>query len=242
MRLYRELADWWPLLSRPEDYAEEAAFFLRVLNDHGGPVRTLLELGSGGGNNACHMRDHAELTLVEPSDGMRAVSGRLNPACEHIAGDMRDVRLGRQFDAVFVHDAISYMTTLEDVRAAVCTAFEHCAPGGAALFAPDHLDDTFEPSTDCGGHDGDGRGLRYLEWVTDPDPDDHVCTVDYAFLLREGDDLRVEHDRHELGLFATNEWLRLLTEAGFVPHIVPFEHSEFTTGERIVFVGVRSPA
>ena len=31
MRLYRELADWWHLLSRPEDYAEEAAHFARAL-------------------------------------------------------------------------------------------------------------------------------------------------------------------------------------------------------------------
>ena len=31
MRLYNELASWWPLLSAPADYAEEAAFYRRVL-------------------------------------------------------------------------------------------------------------------------------------------------------------------------------------------------------------------
>ena len=30
-RLYGELAAWWPLLSAPADYAEEAAFFKRLL-------------------------------------------------------------------------------------------------------------------------------------------------------------------------------------------------------------------
>jgi len=29
--LYRELADWWPLLSAPEDYAEEALFYERAI-------------------------------------------------------------------------------------------------------------------------------------------------------------------------------------------------------------------
>lgn len=244
MRLYREFADWWPLLSHPADYAEEAAFFLRVLNDYGGPVKTLLELGSGGGNNASHMRAHCQLTLVEPADGMRQVSRRLNPDCEHLPGDMRDLRLGRTFDAVFAHDAISYMTTLGDLRAAIATAYEHCAPGGAALFAPDELRDRFRPKTSCGGHDHDDfdRGLRYLEWISDPDPDDSSYTVDYAFLLREGGDVRVEHDRHTLGMFATDEWVWLLGDAGFLADIVPFEHSEFAPGERVVFVGQKPPA
>lgn len=146
-RLYAEFAAWWPLLSAPEDYAEEAAFYLRVLREHADPVRTLLELGSGGGNTASHLRHHTVLTLVEPSAGMREVSRKLNPGCDHVAGDMRDVRLGRTFDAVFVHDAISYMTTAADLQRALATAFAHCRPGGAALFAPDHLRDTFTPST-----------------------------------------------------------------------------------------------
>ena len=30
-RLYDELASWWPLLSSPADYAEEAAFYRRAL-------------------------------------------------------------------------------------------------------------------------------------------------------------------------------------------------------------------
>ena len=32
---------------------------------------------------------------------------------------MRSVRLGRTFDAVFVHDAIAYMTTEDDLRGGV---------------------------------------------------------------------------------------------------------------------------
>lgn len=49
-RLYTDLASWFPLLTAPADYAEEAAFFLRAFNEAADtPLRTLLELGSGGG-------------------------------------------------------------------------------------------------------------------------------------------------------------------------------------------------
>jgi SAM-dependent methyltransferase len=239
MKLYGDLASWWPLMSSPDDYEEEAAFYLQALLDAGTrPPRTLLELGSGGGNNASHMKSRfQEAVLVDLSPGMLEVSRRLNPECEHVQGDMRAVRLGRTFDRVFVHDAVCYMTTEADLRRAMETAWEHCAPGGAALFAPDHLRENFAPSTDHGGHDGQERALRYLEWTWDPDPADTAYTVDYTYMLREADgSVRVEHDRHVEGLFSRGDWLRLLAEVGFEASTVPFDHSELEPGTYEVFV------
>ena len=237
-KLYNELTDWWPLLSAPEDYAEEAAFYQQsLIGACARPCRTLLELGSGGGNNASHLKRRFTMTLVDLSPGMLEVSRALNPECEHVEGDMRTVRLGRRFDAVFVHDAIVYMTTEDDLKRAIETAYLHCEPGGAAMFAPDHLLENFRPSTDHGGHDGADRSMRYLEWTWDPDPADHSYVVDYTYVLREGHGpVRVEHDRHVEGLFARADWLRLLSGAGFAPSAVPFDHSELEPGTYEVFV------
>jgi hypothetical protein len=237
-RLYGELAAWWPLLSSPADYAEEAAFYQRVLLEAcDGCCETLLELGSGGGNNASHLKTRFGMVLVDRSPGMLQVSRALNPECEHVEGDMRTVRLGRQFDCVFVHDAVAYMTTEPDLREVMETAYLHCRAGGAALFAPDHVRENFRASTDHGGHDGLGRALRYLEWTWDPDPADSSYVVDYAYLLRERDgSVHVEWDRHVEGLFARGDWLRLLSEVGFQPKVVPFEHSELEPGRHEVFV------
>ena len=238
-KMYDELASWWPLLSPPSDYEEEAAFYKRTLEAHnGGPIRTIVELGSGGGNNASHLKRSFEMVLVEPSSKMRAVSLALNPECAHVDGDMRAVRLGREFDAVFVHDAVCYMTTERDLRMAIETAFVHCRPGGVALFAPDYLRENFRPSTDHGGSDKDGVGLRYLEWVWDPDPSDTTYFADYTYALRGADgQVRVEHDRHVEGLFARGDWLRVLSEVGFRDAVtVPLEHSEVEPGAHEVFV------
>jgi SAM-dependent methyltransferase len=181
--LYQALADWWPVLSAPADYAEEAEFFRRTLLAASTiPVHTVLELGSGGGNNASHMKQHFQLTLVDLSPGMLAVSRELNPECEHVEGDMRSIRLGRQFDAVFIHDAVDYMATADDLRQAIETAFVHCRTGGVALFVPDHTRETFRPSTSHGGHDTPDRALRYLEWTWDPDPADSTFFTDMVYV------------------------------------------------------------
>lgn len=237
-RLYRDLADWWPLLSPPGDYAEEAAFYHRLLISAAThPPRSLLELGCGGGHNASHLKSHFDLTLVDRSPEMLAQSRALNPECEHVEGDMRTVRLGRTFDCVFIHDAVVYMTTPADLRAAIETAWIHCRPGGSALFAPDHVCENFRPVTSHGGHDGPGRSMRYLEWTWDPDPTDQTCTVDYAYLLREEDgSVRVVHDRHVEGLFPRDVWMSLLADVGFRARMVPSEHSEMTGGDAEVFV------
>jgi SAM-dependent methyltransferase len=237
-RLYGELAAWWPLLSAPADYAEEAAIYQRLLLEAcKRPAQTLLELGSGGGNNASHLKSRFVLVLVDQSPGMLQVSRTLNPECEHFEGDMRSVRLGRQFDCVFVHDAVAYMTTEADLRKAIETAYVHCNPRGAALFAPDHLRENFVASTDHGGHDGANRSMRYLEWTWDPDPSDNSYVVDYAYLFREGDgSAHVEWDRHVEGLFARADWLRFLTDVGFQPKSVPVDHSELEPGSSEVFV------
>ncbi len=241
-KLYDELARWWPLVSAPAEYAYEAAFYRQaLLGVCDGPVRTVLELGSGGGNNASHLKEQFQMTLVDCAPGMLAVSRALNPESEHLEGDMRTIRLGRRFDGVFIHDAIGAMTTEADLRDALRTAYDHCRPGGAAVFAPDHLRETFQASTHHGGHDGDdGRGLRYVEWTWDPDPNDTTCQADYAFLLREADgQVRVEHDRLVDGLFARSVWLGLLAEVGFIAEVHRLEHNDPEDGINEVFVARR---
>ena len=80
-KLYRELASWWPLMSAPEDYAEAAALYERELCSAASrPMRKVLELGSGGGNNASHLKQRYEMTLVDRSPGMLDVSRANGPS------------------------------------------------------------------------------------------------------------------------------------------------------------------
>ncbi len=240
-RLYTDLADWFPVLTPPAEYDEEAEYYRRaIMGASATPPRTLLELGSGGGNMASHYKQHFQSTLVDLSPQMLALSQPLNPECEHIQGDMRTVQLGRVFDAVLVHDAVMYLTSEEDLREAIATAFSHCRPGGIAIFAPDHLRETFAPQTEHGGRDGEGRALRYLQWTWDPDPTDTTYLVDYAYLLREEEQpMQCIHDRHVCGLFGRADWLRLLGQVGFRATVRRFEHPDEPPGSTEVFVAVR---
>ncbi len=241
-RLYGDLAKWWPLMSPPSHYVEEATHFNRRITGETGwsnrRGKTALELGCGGGSLAFHMKRRFALTLVDRSPQMLKVSRAVNPECEHLRGDMTTLRLGRQFDLVLIHDAIEYMTSEAMLRAAFATAAVHCKPGGLFMVVPDCVRETFQPGTAHGGEDGaDGRGLRYVEWVFDPDPTD--CTYEgvFAFLLRDARGrITVETDRHRCGLYSRRQWIKWIGAAGFacVTSIVdPYQ--------RDVFTGLRLP-
>ncbi|HEX6433319.1 MAG TPA: class I SAM-dependent methyltransferase [Gemmatimonadales bacterium] len=233
-QLYNGLAEWWPLLSPPEEYVEEAADLLSRLGTLPDSP-TLLELGSGGGSLAFHLKRQFRLTLTDRSPRMLAASRAVNPESEHLQGDMRSLRLDRAFDVVLIHDAIMYATEPAAVQASLRTAATHCRPGGTVVVLPDHIRETFTAGDDHGGHDApDGRGLRYLEWVWDPNPSDDTYTVDYAFLLRSRDGaVSVVHDRHIEGLFSRAQWLRWFEEAGIPARCErdPFGREIFLAGK-----------
>ncbi len=219
MKLYKELADWWQLFSPVEEYADEARSFIEILRENCAPeCRTILELGAGAGSNAFYLKKHFALTLVDLSPEMLRESRKISLESEHLVGDMRDVRLSREFDAVFIHDAIMYLTNDTDLRLALETAFVHCKAGGTIVVAPDFVKETFQSETQHGGRDSDtseNRGLRWLEWSFDPNSDDTVFETHYVFLLKENGVVRTQHDCHIEGLFARQTWLRLFEQVGF---------------------------
>jgi len=244
-RLYEELASWWPLISPPVEYAADAELISAVFDSAGVPVRTVLDLGSGGGHVALHLKAGRSMTLIDASGQMLAASRRLNPDCTHVQGDMRTARLGRMFDAVLAHDAVDYVTSSGDLQLVIETAFAHCRPGGLAVFAPDHTAETFRASTGGGGggDDGSGRQASFRERTSDPDAGDDWILAEYEFTLREADGrVRVVPETHRLGSFSRDTWLRLLTAAGFRPETRPgVAAGPGDRASRVIFVGHRPP-
>jgi SAM-dependent methyltransferase len=237
-QFYGALAQWWPLISPVDDYAEEADELRRVILEHMPRAHALLELGSGGGHVAFHLKKHFECCLTDISTDMLAMSRRLNPECIHVEGDMRSLALGRTFDIVLAHDAIDYMLSETDLARVCDTAWRHLRPGGLVVLLPDEVSETFEPGTDVSGSDGpDRRAVRVFEWAEAPRPGETRVAVHYSFLLRDASgDVRSVYERHECGLFPKATWTRLLTARGFAAGAIVERTTEERT-PRYVFLG-----
>lgn len=239
-RLYNDLAFLWPYVSRPEEYAEEAGIWRAILRERLGEGRhSILELGVGGGHNLSHLAGEFEATAVDPSDAMLAHCAELNPGVELHKGDMRNVRLGRKFDVVLIHDAISYMLTEDDLRATFETAAAHLESGGLFITGPDWFAETFHPPVvDYRTISDAERTVTKIEYLYDSDPTDTQMETLFTYIIRTAGDFRVEHDRHTTGLFSRPTWLRLMQETGFTTELRPFKLSSMDRAYEL-FVGIK---
>jgi SAM-dependent methyltransferase len=241
-RLYGDLAWVWPFVSPPEEYDEEAAELRATFARHGvGDGARVLHLGCGGGSIDWHLKQHYRVTGVDLSAGMLAHARRVNPEVEYQQGDMRDVRLGRTFDAVLVHDAIAYMLTGADLRAAYRTAAAHLAPGGVLLATPEQVQERFQQHrTEAYTRSDGARTVTVTIVDSDPDPTDNTCKETFCFLIREGDRLTVEVDEHDAGIYPLAEFAAAIEEAGFAVHAYPVGLPILSEGEAYpLIVGVR---
>jgi SAM-dependent methyltransferase len=212
--LYSVFADWFPLLTAPASYAGEARFIAKILKTPGVKRPSLLELGSGGGNTASHLKKHFDMTLSDVSGDILAVSKRLNPDLAHVKGDMRTLRLKRTFDAVLIHDAIGYMTSARDLARALATAAHHLPAGGLLLVMPDAVAESYAPKLEKGGHDDDqGRSLRYVQ--SERRRGDTKLDVTFTVTLSANGQTRLVTDRHAIGLFPRAMWMAAFRDAGF---------------------------
>lgn len=228
-RLYSSsfLSSWYPLLTPVEDYQKEADIYTELLLRHDPEIKSVLEMGCGAGHNAYYLKKRFSMTLTDLSLQMLALSKKINPECEHLQGDMRTLNLDRTFDAVFIHDAIGYLISNGDLLQTFQTAYNHCKSGGCLMIIPDYFQETFIPETAHGGTDRNGRGMRYLEWTYAPVAPEQTIIKDFAYLLKdESGTVKVEYDRHILGLFSRETWLRLLAEAGFQTAIIEVPYQE----------------
>jgi SAM-dependent methyltransferase len=245
-RLYADLAWVWPFVSPPEDYPEEAETFRTRFRRHGVPDGApILHLGCGGGSIDWHLKRYYRVTGVDVSQAMLAHARGLNPEVEYLEGDIRDVRLGRTFSAVLLHDAVAYMVTPADLRAAYVTAAAHLAAGGVLVTPPEVLRSQFrQHRVHSETHTHGDRSVTTVEVDFDPDPSDTSFETTYVFLIRQaGQPLQVEADTHVCGLYDLDEVLAALREVGFEPRTERWELSDLEPGEDLVLItAIKRPA
>jgi trans-aconitate methyltransferase len=214
-RLYTDLAAWWPHLAERESHGLEAHLIQSLLDEAAGSrVESILEMGSGGGLLASHFDGDREVVLSDISSEMLAQCRIHNPDRTCHKADMRTMRLSRTFSAVLLHDAVMYLTSLEDLQAAFHSAAAHLDPGGVFMVLPDVVKERFEEMCVGGGSTGI-PAAQLLEWHWDPDPSDSSYQLELSILLKdEQGNIEAVHESHTLGLFSSQTYVQCLRAAG----------------------------
>lgn len=216
-RMYDDLAWTWPIINPPKEHVRETEEYIRLIRESSRiPVRSVVNLGCGGGHNDFTLKKSFQLTGIDLSEVMLRMARELNPEVNYFAGDLRSVRLGESFDAVTVFNAISYMRTSDSLRAAFQTAYGHLRPGGVFIAEIEATAESFRQNdTRCSVHVQNDVEITLIENHYDPNPTDRWYEANYVYLIRRSGELTIETDCHLRGLFPISTWLGQLEEVGF---------------------------
>jgi SAM-dependent methyltransferase len=232
--MYSDLAWTVPLICPPEECVEETELYSKAIKEHSKiETRTLLHLGCGAGLHDYSFKRHFKVTGVDISENMLEIARRLNPEVVYHLGDMRTIKLGESFDAVAIPDSIGHMTTLEDLRKVIVTAYEHLNPGGVLLILTDIAEQFKQNNFVYTGSKGDIE-ITIFENNYLPDTTATTYEATAIYLIRRKGKLEIHADHEVIGLFKRSTWLDLLKEVGFEVKYMTVEHlyDRFILGER----------
>jgi ubiquinone/menaquinone biosynthesis C-methylase UbiE len=244
-KAYNDLAwteDWFV---EPSDYEDEVSCYISLINKYASShPTTLLHLGSGAGGMDRVFKRHFSVTGVDISPGMIAKARSANPDIEYIEGDMRSLRLNRQFDAVVIPDSIDYMLTLNDLDKAFKTAVHHLKLNGILLVVG-KTQEIFHNNNFAYTGEKDGIHITLLEnnYINPSTPNSYEAILIY--LIRQQEELTIHMDRHVLGLFSQKNWERVFRDNDLVLHqsFLDGVYDKYLLGEgkypMQVFIGVK---
>jgi SAM-dependent methyltransferase len=144
MSVFGTYARYYDLLYKDKDYTSEALFVESLLARHAPRAQDILELGCGTGSHArllaekgyaLHGVDLSDEMLEVARERRAALPPELQERLSFSAGNARDCRVGREFDAVVsLFHVVSYQSTNTDLHAMFETAALHLKPGGVFVF------------------------------------------------------------------------------------------------------------
>lgn len=235
--LYRDLAKYYDLLYSDKQYAREAARLKKLIAKYRrSQGNELLDIACGTGSHIKHLKDQFQCTGVDVSPAILALAKRNVPNAMFLTADMTTLNLGKTFDVITcLFGSIGYVITVPRLRGTIYSFARHLRMGGVLIIEP--------WLTKAAYRDGSVHMTTYssemvkIARLTVSRLRGNLSIIDMHYLIAEKDK-RVTHsvDRHELGLFETDQTLQILKEAGLETRFV----KNGLLQDRGLFIGVKT--
>jgi len=213
---YNDLAwteDW---LANPEEHKDEVMLYIDLIKSNSiSSPSTLLHLGCGAGGHDTYFKQHFTITGVDLSKGMLKIARDRHPEIEYIEGDMRTIKLDRQFDVIVIPDSIDYMVSEESLLQVITNSVFHLKTGGILLIVA-KTQETFHNNNFSYSGEKDDVSVTLLEnnYINTYSPNTYEAT--FMYLIRKRGQLSIHTENQILGLFPQAIWEKMFIKAGLV--------------------------
>ena len=136
--MYADMSRFYDRIYSFKDYAAESERVIKWIQDYQqSPGQRLLDVACGTGRHLEFLAKRFDAEGLDISPELLSFASRRNPGLAFHCADMRDFKLPTRFDAITcLFSSIGYMTTVEDLNAAIANMARHLAPGGVLMVEP----------------------------------------------------------------------------------------------------------
>jgi SAM-dependent methyltransferase len=213
--MFSHTAQWYDTIYLSmKDYRAEAEKLTTFTHQYRRSTgNRLLDVACGTGLHLSFLKQYFQVEGLDLDEQVLAIARQRHPDIPLHHADMTDFALGRTFDVVTcLFSAIGYVKTLDNLSRAVQCMAQHLAPGGVLLIEPWFTPDTWYP-----GHVGarfiDEPHLKIARINTSA-VQGRLSIMDMHYLVGTPEGIQHYVERHELGLFTTEEITHALMTCG----------------------------
>ena len=234
--MYSESEDYYDEIysAMDKDYASEAYKIHEFIQKYKRTKRnTLLDVACGTGTHVGFLSQYYEVSGTDLNSRMLKIARKKHPEIKFVEGDMRSLRLGRQYAAITcLFSAIGYMKTKADLRRAIKSMSRHLLPGGVLLVEPWFSEEQWNV------------GRVSVNRVEKPDlkivrmalarKRGKVSLLEFQYLIGTSKGIQHLTEHLELGLFDHREYEDAFTRAG-----LDVNHDSEGIFGRGLYIGIR---
>jgi dTDP-3-amino-3,4,6-trideoxy-alpha-D-glucopyranose N,N-dimethyltransferase len=197
-----------------KDYGAEAAKLTAFIHQYRRSAgHRLLDVACGTGLHLSYLKQHFQVEGLDLDEQLLAMACQRNPDVPLHHADMVNFALGHTFDVVTcLFSAIGYVKTLANLSRAIQCMAQHLLPGGVLLIEPWFTPETWRP------------GTVHARFIDEPDlklarintsfVEGRLSLMDMHYLIGTPEGTEHYVERHELGLFTSDEMTHALTTCG----------------------------
>lgn len=203
-----------------KDYAAEAAELHQIIMGACPGARTLLDVACGTGAHLAQLRKWYVVEGADVSPAMLEAAARRLPGVTLHLADMRQLNLGRAFDAVLcLFSSIGYITDPSEFRATVERLAAHVGPGGVLIIdgwiRPDEWNDEYRDDPDVASDDETTVVRLTLSRRVG-----EVTELEMHHLVRNRFGIEYFVESHRLALTPTEDYVSAVENAGLRARVV----------------------
>ncbi len=214
-KMWAELAKYYDLLYAWKPYEEESETIHDLIQKNKKTSGSeMLDVACGTGNHIQFLKNHYKITGTDLNKDMLKVAKKKFPKLTFQQANMISFNLKKKFDVVTcLFSSVGYVKNYANLKKTIASFSKHLKIGGVLIIEPFITKEAYK------------SGKPHANFVNESDVKicrmnysqkrGNIAILDFHFLIATKKGIGYLRDKHELGLFDIDKFIKILKDNGF---------------------------